>query len=105
MSLSYIHEIWFPNREHSKIFQATFVLCLNATHSFICFVSLRNTFLHFLTKMKECEYLKEKILFYAIKIETIEPNKIKFKQQTCLSKAALPCIMRLPACCVCGNGT
>jgi len=55
--------------------------------------------------MKECEYLKEKILFYAIKIETIEPNKIKFKQQTCLSKAALPCIMRLPACCVCGNGT
>ena len=33
--MSYISEIWFPNREHSTVFKAIFVLCLYATHSFI----------------------------------------------------------------------
>ena len=28
-------QIWFPNRKHSKVFRAIFVLCLYATHSFI----------------------------------------------------------------------
>jgi hypothetical protein len=31
----YFREIWFPNREHSTLFKAMFVLCLYATHSFI----------------------------------------------------------------------
>jgi len=33
--LSISREIWFPNREHSKVFQAIFVLCLYETRSFI----------------------------------------------------------------------
>ena len=33
--MSYIREIWFPNREQSKVFKAIFILCLYATHSFI----------------------------------------------------------------------
>jgi len=33
--MSYIREIRFPNREHSKVFKAKFVLCLYATHSCI----------------------------------------------------------------------
>ena len=35
LSMSYVCEIWFPNREHSKVFRAIFVLCLYATQSFI----------------------------------------------------------------------
>jgi hypothetical protein len=35
LSMSYIHEIWFPDGEHSKVFKSMFVLCLYATHSFI----------------------------------------------------------------------
>jgi len=31
--MSYIRKIWFPNREHSEVFTAIFVLCLYATHS------------------------------------------------------------------------
>ena len=38
LSMSYIRGIWFPNREHSKVVKAVFVLCLHATHSCI-FVS------------------------------------------------------------------
>ena len=33
--MSSIREIWFPNSEHSKVFEEVFVLCLYATHSFI----------------------------------------------------------------------
>ena len=33
--MSYSHGIWSPNREHSKVFKAIFVLCIYATHSFI----------------------------------------------------------------------
>jgi len=33
--MSYIREIWFPNREQSTVFKAVFVLCLYATHSVI----------------------------------------------------------------------
>ena len=36
--MSYIREIWFPNREHGKVFKVIFVLCLYAAHSCI-FVS------------------------------------------------------------------
>jgi hypothetical protein len=35
LSISYIPEIWFPNKEESKVFQAVFVLCLYTTHLFI----------------------------------------------------------------------
>jgi len=38
LSMSFIRQIWFPNREHSKVFKAIFVLCLYATRSCI-FVS------------------------------------------------------------------
>ena len=33
--MSYIREIWFPNREQSKVFTAIIVLCLYATQSLI----------------------------------------------------------------------
>jgi hypothetical protein len=35
ISMSYIREIWFPDREHSKVYKVIFVLCLYETHSFI----------------------------------------------------------------------
>ena len=35
LSMNYIGEIWFPNREQSTVFKAIFVLCLYTTHSFI----------------------------------------------------------------------
>ena len=33
--MNYIREIWFPNREQSKVFKAIFILGLYAKHSFI----------------------------------------------------------------------
>jgi len=40
LSMSFVLEVWFPNREQSKVFKAIFVLCLLTTRSLIF---VRNT--------------------------------------------------------------